>query len=140
MNKQILPLAKKLDVKVIATNDIHFINAEDADAHDLLICLNTGKDVDDPSRMRYTKQEWFKTRREMNELFADIPEALANTEEIVKKVEDFELDSIPIMPFFPIPAEFGTEEDFKKEFPEEVLRKEFGEAFDRLGDYKKVSG
>ncbi len=138
VNKQILPLAKKLGVKVIATNDIHFINAEDADAHDLLICLNTGKDVDDPSRMRYTKQEWFKTRREMNELFADIPEALANTEEIVKKVEDFELDSIPIMPFFPIPAEFGTEEDFKKEYPEEALRNEFGEAYDRMGDYNKV--
>ncbi|MFA5587853.1 MAG: PHP domain-containing protein, partial [Mariniphaga sp.] len=67
VNKLLIELAKKHNVKLIATNDVHFTNAEDADAHDLLICLNTGKDVDDPTRMRYTKQEWFKTQEEMNE-------------------------------------------------------------------------
>ncbi|HKJ78369.1 MAG TPA: PHP domain-containing protein, partial [Prolixibacteraceae bacterium] len=138
VNKLILPLAKKHGVKVIATNDVHFINAEDADAHDLLICLNTGRDIDDPTRMRYTKQEWFKSQKEMNELFADIPEALEHTEEIVQKVENYELDSAPIMPFFPIPAEFGTEEEFRKEFPEEALKEEFGESYERMGDYEKV--
>ncbi|MFW6277644.1 MAG: DNA polymerase III subunit alpha, partial [Prolixibacteraceae bacterium] len=138
VNEMIVPLAKKLGIKIIATNDVHFINAEDADAHDLLICLNTGKDVDDPARMRYTKQEWFKTQQEMNKLFADLPEALANTEEIVGKTEDFELDSQPIMPYFPIPAEFGTEEDFRKEYPEDKIKAEFGETYERLGDYEKV--
>ncbi len=139
VNKLIVPLAKKFGVKVIATNDVHFTNAEDADAHDLLICLNTGKDVDDPNRMRYTKQEWFKTQQEMNQLFGDVPEALANTAEIVDKVEDFELDSAPIMPVFPIPEEFGTEEEFKNEYTEEKLTEEFGEnAFNRLGGYEKV--
>lgn len=139
VNKLILLLAKKFNIKVIATNDVHFTNAEDADAHDLLICLNTGKDVDDPNRMRYTKQEWFKTRNEMNELFKDIPEALANTDEIVKKVENYDLDSAPIMPVFPIPEEFGTEKDFKLQFPEEKLIEEFGiKSFDRLGGYNKV--
>ncbi|HKI88809.1 MAG TPA: DNA polymerase III subunit alpha, partial [Draconibacterium sp.] len=139
VNKLIIPLAKKFNVKVIATNDVHFTNAEDADAHDLLICLNTGKDVDDPNRMRYTKQEWFKTQKEMNELFADVPEALANTAEIVDKIEAFELDSAPIMPVFPIPEEFGTEEQLKKEFTEEQLKEEFSEAaFNRLGGYEKV--
>ncbi|QGY43873.1 DNA polymerase III subunit alpha [Maribellus comscasis] len=139
VNKLILPLAKKYGVKVIATNDVHFTNAEDADAHDLLICLNTGKDVDDPNRMRYTKQEWFKTQEEMNELFGDIPEALANTADIVGKIEEFELDSAPIMPIFPIPEEFGTEDELKKEYPEEKLIEEFGEnAFNRLGGYEKV--
>ncbi|MFW5831534.1 MAG: DNA polymerase III subunit alpha, partial [Prolixibacteraceae bacterium] len=138
VNEMIVPLAKKLGIKIIATNDVHFINAEDADAHDLLICLNTGKDVDDPARMRYTKQEWFKTQQEMNRLFADLPEALANTEEIVGKTEDFELDSQPIMPYFPIPAEFGTEEDFRKEYPEDKIKAEFGETYERLGDYEKV--
>lgn len=139
VNKMMVPLAKKLDVKVIATNDVHFTNAEDADAHDLLICLNTGKDVDDPSRMRYTKQEWFKTQSEMNELFADIPESLANTTEIVEKVEFYELDEAPIMPVFPIPPEFGTEEEFKIKYPEDELLKEFGnEPFHRLGGYEKV--
>ena len=138
VNELILPIAKKNGIKVIATNDIHFVNAEDADAHDLLICLNTGKDIDDPARMRYTKQEWFKTQAEMNELFSDIPEALENTEEIVQKIEDFELNSKPIMPYFPIPAEFGTEEDFRKQYPEEKLKEEFGDTYVRLGDYNKA--
>ena len=139
VNKLIVPLAKKYGIKIIATNDVHFTNAEDADAHDLLICLNTGKDVDDPNRMRYTKQEWFKTQKEMNGLFGDIPEALANTAEIVEKIEDYELNSDPIMPIFPIPKEFGTEEDFQIKYPEEELREEFSSAsFDRLGGFEKV--
>lgn len=139
VNKVILSLAKKFGIKVIATNDVHFTNAEDADAHDLLICLNTGKDVDDINRMRYTKQEWFKTQQEMNVLFADVPEAIINTTEIVDKVENFVLDSDPIMPVFPIPVDFATEEQFRNEYPEEALREEFGEdAFKRLGDYGKV--
>jgi len=139
VNETLLKLATKHDIKVIATNDVHFTNAEDADAHDLLICLNTGKDIDDPSRMRYTKQEWFKTQEEMNELFADVPEALSNTAEIVNKIEDYELDSDPIMPYFPIPEEFGTEEDFKREYPESKLIEELGEKdFIRMGGYEKV--
>jgi DNA polymerase III subunit alpha len=139
VNEILVQLAKKHQVKLIATNDVHFTNAEDADAHDLLICLNTGKDVDDPNRMRYTKQEWFKTQQEMNRLFSDIPEALANTAEVVEKIEDFELNSPAIMPFFPIPEEFGTMEDFRKEYTEGKLFEEFGEeTFNRLGGYEKV--
>ncbi len=139
VNKLILPLAKKYDVKVIATNDVHFTDAGDADAHDLLICLNTGKDVDDPARMRYTKQEWFKTQLEMNELFNDVPEALLNTAEIVEKITDYELNSDPIMPIFPIPKEFGTKEEFGLKYPEKILLEEFGEnSFNRLGGFEKV--
>ena len=139
VNKLIIPLAKKYGVKIIATNDVHFTNAEDADAHDLLICLNTGKDLDDPTRMRYTKQEWFKTQAEMNKLFSDVPEALTNTAEIAGKIEDYELNSAPIMPVFPIPEDIGTEEEFRQKFPEEKLLEEFGDdAFERLGGYDKV--
>ena len=139
VNKQLIPLSKKLGVKIIATNDIHFTNAEDADAHDLLICLNTGKDFDDPNRMRYTKQEWFKTQKEMNELFYDVPEALQNTNEIVEKIENYELNSAPIMPVFEIPEEIGTEESFKAKYSESDLIEEFSEsAFTRLGGYDKV--
>ena len=139
VNAEILKLADQHQVKVIATNDVHFINAEDADAHDLLICLNTGKDVDDPTRMRYTKQEWFKTTEEMNQLFSDVPQAIENTAEIVEKIEEFELDSSPIMPPFPIPEEFGTEEQYQTKFSEEVLKEEFTEkAFERLGGFEKV--
>ncbi|MFV0593469.1 MAG: DNA polymerase III subunit alpha [Draconibacterium sp.] len=139
VNKQLVPLAQKLGVKLIATNDIHFTNKEDADAHDLLICMNTGKDFDDPNRMRYTKQEWFKTQAEMNELFGDIPEALSNTMEVVEKIENYELNSAPIMPVFPIPEEIGTEEEFAQKYSEADLREEFGDAaFERLGGYDKV--
>ncbi|NQU86648.1 MAG: DNA polymerase III subunit alpha [Mariniphaga sp.] len=139
VNVKLLELAQKHEVKVIATNDVHFINSEDADAHDLLICLNTGKDLDDPKRMRYTKEEWFKTSGEMNELFLDVPESLANTAEIVEKVEVYELDASPIMPIFPIPEDFGTEKDFKNKFSEKALLEEFGEeAFNRLGGYERI--
>jgi DNA polymerase-3 subunit alpha len=140
VNEHLVRLARKFDVKLIATNDIHFINAEDADAHDLLICLNTGKDLDDPNRMRYTKQEWFKTTAEMNVLFRDIPEALENTAEVVSKIEDYRLDNDPIMPVFPIPEEFGIEEEYRKALSEESLMAEFGEkAYHRLGGFEKVA-
>ncbi|MGD9556946.1 MAG: DNA polymerase III subunit alpha [Mangrovibacterium sp.] len=139
VNNALLKLAEKHRIPLIATNDVHFTNAEDADAHDLLICLNTGKDLDDPNRMRYTKQEWFKTTAEMNALFADIPEALANTREVVDKIEEYELNSDPIMPQFPIPEEFGTEAEYKQRFTDEDLLREFGEnSFGRLGGYGKV--
>ncbi len=139
VNTQMLELAKKHQVKLICTNDIHFINEEDADAHDLLICLNTGKDLDDPARMRYTKQEWFKTTAEMNALFADVPEALINTQEITDKIESYDLNSSPIMPLFPIPEDFGKLDDYRARFNEEMLREEFGEeAFKDQGGYDKV--
>jgi DNA polymerase-3 subunit alpha len=82
VNKVLIELAHKHNIKLIATNDVHFVNADDAEAHDRLICLSTGKDLDDPKRMRYSKQEWMKTTAEMNTIFADIPEALSNTLEI----------------------------------------------------------
>ncbi|MFW5687287.1 MAG: PHP domain-containing protein, partial [Bacteroidota bacterium] len=91
VNEQLLILAEKFDRKVIATNDCHYINAEDAKAHDILICLQTGKDLDDTERMRYSGQEYLKTPQEMAELFKDIPQALSNTSEIVDKIEDYKI-------------------------------------------------
>ena len=124
-NKVILELAKEYGIKVICTNDAHFVNQENAEAHDHLLCLSTGKDLDDPTRMLYTKQEWFKTREEMNDIFADIPEALTNTLEILDKVETYDIEHAPIMPFFPIPEEFGTEEEWRQKFTPEQLFEEF---------------
>lgn len=124
-NKAILELAKKHNIKVIATNDVHFTNAEDAEAHDRLICLSTGKDLDDPNRMRYTKQEWMKTTAEMNAIFSDVPEALSNTLEIADKVEFYSIDHGPIMPTFAIPEEFGTEEEYRQKLTEKDLFDEF---------------
>ena len=125
VNKVILELARKHDVKVIATNDVHFVNAEDAEAHDRLICLSTGKDFDDPNRMRYTKQEWMKTTAEMNRIFSDLPGVLENTLEIADKVELYSIDSGPIMPTFAIPESFGTEEEYRRTYSEQDLFDEF---------------
>ncbi len=125
VNGVIIDLAKKYGVKLICTNDVHFVNEEDAEAHDHLLCLSTGKDLDDPDRLLYSKQEWFKTKEEMNGIFADIPEALTNTCEVLNKCTTYNLESDPIMPFFPIPIEFGTEEEWRKKFTKKDLFKEF---------------
>ena len=124
-NKVLLELAKEYGVKVICSNDAHFVDEENAEAHDHLLCLSTGKDLDDPTRMLYTKQEWFKTREEMNDVFQDVPEALSNTLEILDKVETYDIEHAPIMPFFPIPEEFGTEEQWREKFTPEQLFDEF---------------
>ena len=152
-NEKLMEYSKKYNVKLICTNDVHFVDEENAEAHDRLICLSTGKDLDDPNRMYYSKQEWMKTREEMNEVFKDVPEALANTVEICDKVEFYTIDHPPIMPFFNIPKEFGTEEEYRQRLTEKDLFDEFtrdengnvvmDEAaakakIDRLGGYDKL--
>ena len=124
-NKVLIELAREYGIKLVCTNDVHFVDEENAEAHDHLLCLSTGKDLDDPSRMLYSKQEWFKTREEMNAIFSDVPEALSNTLEILDKVEIYSLDHDPIMPFFPIPEEFGTEDQWRQKFTEDDLFREF---------------
>ncbi|MDR3261876.1 MAG: DNA polymerase III subunit alpha [Tannerella sp.] len=139
VNKVLIELARKHSLKLIATNDVHFVNEDDAEAHDRLICLSTGKDLDDPHRMRYTKQEWMKTTAEMNAIFADIPEALANTLEIADKVAFYSIDSEALMPFFQIDPSFGTEEGYRNKYSETDLIHEFEEEnYIRLGSYDKV--
>lgn len=124
-NAVLIELAKKYNIKLVCTNDSHFVDEENAEAHDRLLCLSTNKDLDDPTRMLYSKQEWFKTREEMNEVFSDVPEALSNTCEVLDKVETYSIDHGPIMPFFPIPEEFGTEDEYRKKYTEEQLYDEF---------------
>jgi DNA polymerase-3 subunit alpha len=124
-NKVLIELAREYGIKLICTNDVHFVDQENAEAHDHLLCLSTGKELDDPTRMLYSKQEWFKTKAEMNAIFSDVPEALSNTLEILDKVEIYSLDHDPIMPFFPIPESFGTEEQWRQKFTEQDLYREF---------------
>ncbi|MCH5319587.1 MAG: DNA polymerase III subunit alpha [Paramuribaculum sp.] len=125
INPQLIDLARKYGIKLIATNDVHFVNESDAEAHDRLICVSTNSNYMDPERMRYTKQEWMKTQAEMNDIFADIPEALENTLEILEKVEKYSIDHGPIMPTFAIPEEFGTEAQYREKFTREDLFNEF---------------
>ena len=125
VNKQLVELARKCDIKLICSNDVHFVDEENAEAHDRLICLSTSRDLDDPKRMLYSKQEWLKTKEEMNAMFDYVPDALTNTVEICDKVEFYTIDSAPIMPTFAIPEEFGTEEEYRKKFTHEDLFNEF---------------
>ncbi|MBO5687596.1 MAG: DNA polymerase III subunit alpha, partial [Alistipes sp.] len=125
VNKHLIELSQKLGVKLVCTNDVHFVDEVHAEAHDRLICLSTSKDLDDPKRMLYSKQEWMKTRAEMNAIFEDVPEALSNTVEICNKVESYSIDHAPIMPTFEIPEEFGTEEGYRARLTEKDLFDEF---------------
>lgn len=124
-NEGLLRLAQKCGVKYICTNDAHFVDEDNSEAHDLLICLSTNHFVSDQTRMLYSKQEWFKTQAEMNAIFQDLPEALATTQEIVDKVEEYSIDHGPIMPNFEIPEEFGTEDGYRQKYSEEDLFNEF---------------
>ena len=153
VNRHIKELARKHGIKLVCTNDVHFIDEDDAEAHDRLICLSTGKDLDDPKRMLYSKQEWLKTRAEMEALFGDVPEAMTNTAEICDSIEFYSIDHAPIMPTFAIPEDFGTEEQYRQKFSEQDLFDEFtrdengnvvmqeAEArkkIDKLGGYDKL--
>ena len=153
VNKHMLEFSRKFGVKLICTNDVHFVEEAHSEAHDRLICLSTGRDLDDPNRMLYTKQEWMKTREEMNEIFSDLPEALSNTVEILNKVEFYSIDHSPIMPTFDIPVDFGTEDGYREKYSEQDLFEEFtrnenGEVvltqqeaeakIDNLGGYEKL--
>lgn len=112
VNKVLIEMSKKHNIKLVCTNDVHFVNEEDAEAHDRLICVSTGTFLDDDKRMLYTKQEWMKTQEEMNELFADVPEALSNTQEVLGKVERYSIEHGPILPNFPLPAGFTDNNDY----------------------------
>lgn len=125
VNAELLRIAAKYGIKVVATNDVHFVNEDDAEAHERLICVATNKKIADENRMLYSKQEWLKTTEEMRQVFADIPESLDNTMEILDKVEFYDIDHAPIMPFFAIPEEFGTEEEYRSRITEEELFNEF---------------
>ena len=153
VNEHLIHLAEKCGVKLICSNDVHFVDEIHAEAHDRLICLSTSRDLDDPKRMLYSKQEWMKTRAEMNAIFYDQPEALANTVEICNKVESYSIDHAPIMPTFAIPESFGTEEGYRATYTEEDLFNEFTrdengnvimseddahKKIDKLGGYDKL--
>lgn len=153
VNKVLIDLARKHDIKLVCTNDVHFVNETDAEAHDRLICISTAKFLSDERRMLYTKQEWMKTTEEMNKLFADYPEALRNTVEILDKVETYSIDHGPIMPTFEIPADFGTEEEYRQRYSHQdifdeftrdengnvVMSQEDAEAkIEKLGGYEKL--
>lgn len=137
-NAELIKLARKTNTKLVATNDVHFVEEEHGEGHERLICLSTGKELDDPTRMRYTKQEWLKSPDEMKEIFADLPEAIESTIDIESKVEFYDIDSSVMMPFYPIPETFGNEAGYRQKYPEDVLQKEFSDPLENKGGYEKA--
>ena len=132
VNNILLELGKKHNIKCIATNDVHFVDPGDAAAHDRLICLSTGKDLDDPTRLRYTKQEWFKTKAEMYGLFSDIPEVLRNTVEVAEKIKIYKLNRDPVMPDFPLPDDFKDANEYLRHLTYTGAERRYGEIDDKI--------
>lgn len=139
VNNHLIEIGKKLDIKVIATNDVHFVNAEDFDAHKILICLNTGKTISDETKLMYSGNEYLKSQKEMQDLFIDYPEAIRNTQEIVDKVEFFELHREPLLPIFEIPESFGSIEEYREKYPAEKIQEELSkEDINNKGGYDNI--
>jgi DNA polymerase-3 subunit alpha len=136
INQVLLGFAKKYNLKVIATNDSHYVEEEDSNAHDILLCINTGAKVSDPKatdeesskgRFAFPNSEfYFKTQEEMNQLFADIPQAIDYTNEIFDKIEPLKLKRDVLMPNFPLPQGFATQFDFLKHLTFEGAKQKYG--------------
>ncbi|MBR0197760.1 MAG: DNA polymerase III subunit alpha [Kiritimatiellae bacterium] len=134
-----LELGKKLGIRVIATNDVHFLDKDDDDSHDVLLALSTGTKLSDTKRMIYTGEEYFKTPDEMATLFAECPEVISNTLEVADRIEEYNLDSDPIMPKFEIPASFGSEEKTREKYDKATLESMYPPGrMEKLGGYDKT--
>ena len=132
-NEGIFRLAEQYGIKVVATNDAHFVRKEDGPAHDRLICLTTNAMVDDPARMRYTQQEYIKSEEEMAALFPDHPEVISNTLEVADKVEVYSIDRDHVLPKFRIDPDFLADIDTYLEKYKDVI--DAGRC-DKKGNYR----
>ena len=121
VNEQIIGLAKECSVPLVATNDCHFLNREDAHAHEVLLCVQTGKNMDDPKRMRYPEELYFKSCEEMAAAFVEHPEAISNTVEIAERC-NFEFEFRNYRPPTFVPPEGKTLNDFLAESCREGLK------------------
>ena len=137
--ERVIDLGGRLGIRVVATNDVHFLEADDDDSHDVLLALSTQEKLSSPKRMIYTGQEYFKSEEEMRELFRGHPEVVDATKDVADRIEEYELDSDPIMPKFPIPESFGTEGDIRAKYDEDTLTGMYPEGrIEKFGGYEKA--
>lgn len=126
INQILIGFGKKYGLKVIATNDAHYIDEEDNLPHDILLCVNTGARLDDTDRFKFPSSDfYFKTQDEMNKLFFDVPEAVENTMEIASKIDKIDLKRDILLPVFPIPIQFKDQNDFLRHLAQEGARKRY---------------
>ncbi|MBK8851102.1 MAG: DNA polymerase III subunit alpha [Saprospiraceae bacterium] len=127
VNQVLLQLAKKYNVKTIVTNDVHYVEEEDAAPHDVLLCVNTGSLLSEESRFKFPSSDFYlKTKAEINQLFGDVPHAIENTMEIASKVESLKLSRDVLLPAFPLPKEFLSQDDYLRHLTFEGARKKYG--------------
>lgn len=129
VNARLFELAQEYNIKCIATNDVHFVDSADKEAHRILICLNTGKKLSEDTKMIYTGEEFLKSPEEMAVLFPDHPELLTNTQEIVDKIEPFKLTREILLPKFPLPEGFTDEMEYLRHITYEGAAKRWGENY-----------
>jgi DNA polymerase-3 subunit alpha len=142
VNEVLLRWSKEYNVKTICTNDSHYVDQKDFNAHDILLCVNTGKKQSEPAIREFADetedykkgrfafwndQFYFKTQAEMGELFKDVPQALDNTLEIVDKCEHLKLKQDILLPNFVIPKEFQTQDDYLRHLTYEGARQRYKE-------------
>lgn len=126
VNQVLLGFAKKYNVKVIATNDAHYVEEDDWEAHDMLLCINTGSLVADTNRFKFSSSDfYFKSQAEMNALFTDVPDSIANTMEIYDKVEKLTLARDILLPAFPLPKQFQTQDQYLRHLTYEGAKRRY---------------
>jgi DNA polymerase-3 subunit alpha len=133
-NEVLVKWSKEFNVKMIATNDCHYVEEEDSEAHDILLALQTNADINDPNRFRFTDDNnklntdfYLKTPEEMKELFSDLPSAIDNTNEIIEKIDDIDLSSELLLPHYSIPDKFDSMTDYLRHLTYEGAKKRYGE-------------
>ena len=127
VNQILLGFAKKYNIKTIATNDAHYVEQEDYAPHDVLLCVNTGSLLEDKERFKFPSSDfYFKTKDEMNSIFGDVKTALENTMEIASKIDDIKLTRDILLPAFPLPVGFDTQEVYLRHLAFEGARRKYG--------------
>jgi DNA polymerase-3 subunit alpha len=133
VNQVLLGLAKKYQVKTIVTNDAHYVNQEDYAPHDVLLCINTGSLLSDKERFLFPSSDfYFKTKAEMNKLFGDVKEAVENTMEVASKIDPLDLNRDILLPAFPLPAGFDSQEVYLRHLAYEGAMKRYGSVLGKV--------
>ncbi|HBZ67267.1 MAG TPA: DNA polymerase III subunit alpha [Bacteroidales bacterium] len=134
VNRELIRLARKHDVKLIATNDVHFVNREDAKPHQILICLNTQTSLEDAGQLIYTGNEYLRTPEEMAQLFAEIPEAIENTQVLSDRIEEFKLEHPVVLPRFELPGDFTDQDEYLHHLTFEGVKRRYQELTPEITD------